>query len=129
MFAVAFATGSKIEVDEAGTVRRQPPGKMQVPAAGARLHFSGPAALKAGKQVFYVTHLGAFELTKDGLVLVSVFPGVDPKIDIVEAAEAKILLPPGGAAAVKAASGGVLSGAAALDAELSAAFHAGAARL
>ena len=129
VFAVAFATGSKIEVDEAGTVRINHPGKCKFLRQVREVHFSGPAALKAGKQVFYVTHLGAFELTKDGLVLVSVFPGVDPKIDIVEAAEAKILLPMGGAAAVKVASGGVLSGGAALDAELSAALHAGEARL
>ena len=65
------------------------------------------------------------KLTADGLLLTCVFPGVDPIGDIVQPSAARILLPPGGAAAVEVLSGPVLTGGPALDAALAATLGQG----
>jgi propionate CoA-transferase len=58
--------------------------------------FCGPEAVKAGKKVFYVTNVGVFGLTKRGMELIRVMPGVDIQKDIVEASPMKIVLPESG---------------------------------
>jgi len=46
--------------------------------------FSGPYAAQAGKQVFYITERCAFQLTRDGMELIEIAPGVDLQRDILE---------------------------------------------
>ena len=46
--------------------------------------FSGPYAAQAGKQVLYVTERCVFQLTRDGMELIEVAPGVDLRRDILE---------------------------------------------
>jgi propionate CoA-transferase len=58
--------------------------------------FSASRALAAGKRVFYVTNVGVFRLTPDGLLLSEAMPGIDIGRDILGISEARILLPPGG---------------------------------
>jgi len=58
--------------------------------------FSAHQALADGKKVFYVTNVGVFRLAPEGLVLTQVMPGIDPRRDILEAARARIQLPPDG---------------------------------
>jgi propionate CoA-transferase len=58
--------------------------------------FNGPRARRAGKQVFYVTHVGVFQLTSRGVELIRVMPGVDVRRDILDFAPMKILLPRSG---------------------------------
>jgi propionate CoA-transferase len=56
--------------------------------------FSGQAALDAGKSVIYVTNIGCFRLTRRGLELFQVAPGVDPARDVINACpDAGIVLP------------------------------------
>lgn len=45
--------------------------------------FHGPSALANGQQVLYVTERAVFELTRDGLVLREVAPGIDPVADLL----------------------------------------------
>jgi len=55
--------------------------------------FNGPRALKAGKRIFYVTHVGVFELTARGMQLTQVMPGIDVRKDILDFTPMKILVP------------------------------------
>ncbi len=48
-----------------------------------QVSFSGKDAIKAGKQVRYITERGVFELTKDGLMLIEIAPGIDIGKDIL----------------------------------------------
>ena len=52
--------------------------------------FNGRIALELGKQVFYVTSVGVFQLTEHGLELRWIVPGLDIERDIVSASKAKI---------------------------------------
>ena len=45
--------------------------------------FSGSYALSVGKTVLYVTERAVFELTKEGLLLTEVAPGIDLEKDIL----------------------------------------------
>lgn len=55
--------------------------------------FNGQEALSAGKQVFYVTDVGLFQLTEKGVMLKAVFPGINISQDILSTAGGKIALP------------------------------------
>jgi propionate CoA-transferase len=58
--------------------------------------FNGQEALRHGKQVFYVTHVGAFQLTARGMELIRVMPGIDIQRDILDASAMRIVLPENG---------------------------------
>jgi acyl CoA:acetate/3-ketoacid CoA transferase beta subunit len=55
--------------------------------------FCGPRAVAAGKRVFYATHVGLFQLTRRGMELIGVMPGVDVERDIVDATAMAVVLP------------------------------------
>jgi len=58
--------------------------------------FSASEAIKAGKEVYYVTHPAVFRLTSKGIELVSVAPGIDIEKDIIANSEARINIPDNG---------------------------------
>lgn len=78
------------------------PGKPKFIDKVDEITFNGQEALKEGKQVFYVTHVGAFRLTERGMELMYVVPGVDVQKDILDVCPMKIVLPESGAPAVVA---------------------------
>ncbi|MBK7561267.1 MAG: hypothetical protein IPI68_07010 [Chitinophagaceae bacterium] len=57
--------------------------------------FNGAEGLKSGKKIFYITNVGVFKLTEEGLMLTRVMPGLDIEKDIINGCEATIILPPG----------------------------------
>lgn len=59
--------------------------------------FNGQSALRARRNVLYVTHVGVFQLTDRGMELRLVVPGIDVQRDIVEAASMRVILPETGA--------------------------------
>lgn len=48
------------------------------------ISFNGKRALKNGQRVIYVTERCVFELGENGLKLVEVYPGIDPKKDVID---------------------------------------------
>ena len=58
--------------------------------------FSAETAIADGKKVFYVTNVGVFRLTAQGLCLIEVMPGIDIQRDILATADANIILPANG---------------------------------
>ena len=57
-----------------------------------QITFNGPMALESGKNVLYVTDRGVFRLTRDGLLLTEIAPGVDLEKDILAQMEFRPLV-------------------------------------
>jgi len=95
LFCCAWGAGADIRI-EGGKMRVARPGKPKFIERVSEVTFSGPEALKRGKDVFYVTHVGAFRLTARGMELFRVMPGIDPKKDIIEACPMRIVVPEDG---------------------------------
>lgn len=107
IFTVAFEAGAQLAVktEGGGSVSVVKHGTPKFVRKVKEVSFSGPRALEEGKLVFYVTHLGAFHLTREGVQLLSVFSGIDVQSDILDASPMRILLPEGGIEAVEVLSG------------------------
>jgi propionate CoA-transferase len=89
---------------EGNKLRMANPGKVKFVEKVDEITFSGPQALMHGKKVYYVTHVGAFQLTERGMELIQVMPGIDIQKDILESCSMKVLLPESGKVPVVDAS-------------------------
>jgi propionate CoA-transferase len=81
LFVGTFMQGAEWAIEDGRMVLKKA-GKPKLVDAVSEVTFSGREALKAGKQVWYVTTVGAFRLTESGLVLEVVMPGLDVERDI-----------------------------------------------
>jgi propionate CoA-transferase len=94
-FVGSWGDRAKIVLED-GKVKVLHPGKVKFVDKVDEITFSGQEALKLGKTVFYVTHVGAFQLTERGMELIRVMPGIDIQKDILEVSPMKIVLPESG---------------------------------
>jgi len=92
IFIGSWMARAEIEV-RGGKVVIQKPGTPKFLEQVDQITFSGKQALALGKQVFYVTHVGAFRLTRRGVELFQVMPGIDIERDVLKACPMKIVLP------------------------------------
>jgi len=76
-----------------GRVSIRKPGMHKFVDKVDKITFNAGEALKAGKQVFYVTAVGVFKLTQEGLELIQRMPGIDIEKDIVNACDARFFIP------------------------------------
>ncbi len=77
------AKGTKLEIG-GGTLHVVAAGQIgKLVRAVDQITFSGAEALKRGQDVWYVTERAVFRLTKDGVTLVEVAPGVDQTRDVM----------------------------------------------
>ncbi|QUM76920.1 hypothetical protein HWV00_12095 [Moritella sp. 24] len=58
-----------------------------------QITFSGQQALKADQNVFYITDVGTFKLTKEGMMLIKIRDGINLQKDILDYSPMKIILP------------------------------------
>ncbi len=88
VFVGTFTTGElELEVDRGRLViAREGRSKKFVGQVEHRT-FSGPHAANADKQVLYVTERCVFQLTRDGMELIEVAPGIDIQRDILDQME------------------------------------------
>ena len=94
IFIGTWMSGAKFSIGS-GQLRLDKPGKPKFVEAVGHITFSAEEALRLRKKVFYVTNVGAFQLTEQGLRLIYLMPGIDLHKDVLEACPAKILLPDG----------------------------------
>ncbi len=99
LFVGSWMAGARFDIRD-GKLRIAKPGKPKFVAAVDEITFSGAEALRHGKRVFYITHVGVFELTARGLMLIEVVPGIDIERDIRGATDLPFVLPDGGPAVI-----------------------------
>lgn len=95
VFVSAWRTGGGATVD-GDALRLGSAGVTKFVDQVGEITFSGRRAVDAGKRVFFATHAGLFRLTRRGMELVGVMPGVDVRADILASTAMKIVLPPSG---------------------------------
>jgi propionate CoA-transferase len=76
-----------------GRVSLKKPGKIKFVDKVDKITFNAKEALKADKRVLYVTTVGVFQLTQEGLELIQLMPGIDIQKDIVNAGGARFIIP------------------------------------
>jgi propionate CoA-transferase len=76
-----------------GRVSIKKQGKLKFVDKVDQITFNAKGALKKGKLVFYVTTVGVFKLTQEGLELIQLMPGIDIQKDIVDAGGARFIIP------------------------------------
>ena len=99
IFAGTWMAHADIRVT-GGRVHIERPGTPKFVDRVDEITFNGQEALKAGKNVYYVTNVGAFQLTAEGMTLIRVMPGIDIEKDILAVSPMKVVLPETGAAPV-----------------------------
>lgn len=92
IFVGGFTAKSKIAINN-GDINIIEPGIPKFLKKVDEITFSAKEALKAGKEVYYVTPLCAMKLTEQGLELVSIAPGINIERDIMANSNAVINLP------------------------------------
>lgn len=78
------AGGLKTKVSD-GTITIEQEGKFEkmIPQC-EEITFSGEQALKQGQEVVFITERAVFHLTKEGIVLTEVAPGIDVQKDVID---------------------------------------------
>ncbi|NLH49758.1 MAG: hypothetical protein GX444_14340 [Myxococcales bacterium] len=95
LFIGSWMAHAKIEVID-GQVKITKPGICKFMDTITEITFHGRNALAKGKKVYYVTNVGAFQLTEEGMMLIQVMPGIDIQRDILDVCKMKVVLPPDG---------------------------------
>ena len=95
IFVGTFMQGAKWRIED-GRMALEAAGRPKLIDTVSEVTFSGREALSAGKEVWYVTTVGAFRLTDGGLVLEIIMPGLDVERDIRPHCGVRFGLPPQG---------------------------------
>jgi propionate CoA-transferase len=95
IFVGTFMQGAKWRIED-GRMILEEAGQPKLIDAVTEITFNGDEALKAGKEVWFVTTVGAFRLTEGGLALEIIMPGLDVERDIRPHCGVRFGLPPGG---------------------------------
>lgn len=103
IFVGAWMARARFAVEK-GAMKIVRSGKPKFVGAVDEITLSGSEALRRGKQVYFVTHVGVFQLTARGLTLVEVMPGIDIERDILSNRAPRIVLPAEGQVRVADAS-------------------------
>ncbi len=92
LFCSAWSEQGEIAVED-NKVKVVKPGQVKFVDQVYEITFNGQEGLKQGKNIFYITHVGAFRLTERGMELIYVMPGVNVQQDIIEACHMNVVMP------------------------------------
>ncbi len=92
VFVSSWMRGGDIDYVD-GRMRIRTHGRPKFVEAVNEITFNGRLALRAAKRIYYVTHVGIFELTKSGMKLIRAMPGIDIERDILNFSPMRIVLP------------------------------------
>jgi propionate CoA-transferase len=95
VFVCAWMAHGAFTVD-AGKLRLVKTGTPKFVDRVDEVTFNGRRAVEAGKRVLYATHVGLFQLTRRGMELVGVMPGINVRRDILAHTAMRIVLPRSG---------------------------------
>lgn len=84
--ARASVTSSGLRIERPGEIRK-------LVREVDQITYSGAQALARGHEAVFVTERAVFELTREGLVLTEIAPGVDLQSDVLDAMEFEPLIP------------------------------------
>ncbi len=96
LFCCAWGEDAVIEIRD-GKIVIVEPGKPKFVERVDEITFNGAVGLERNQQVFFITYVGAFRLTKRGLELTHIMPGIDIQKDILDFSRARIVMPESGA--------------------------------
>ncbi len=99
LFCCSWGDGAEVEV-QGNKVNILKPGNIKFVDKVLEITFNGQEGLRKGKNIFYITHIGAFELTARGMELIYIMPGVNLQRDILEPCSMNIVMPVTGAPTV-----------------------------
>ncbi len=92
LFVGSWQAGGRIALRD-GRIAIEQRGTPKFTGRVDEVTFNGRRALEAGKNVFYVTHVGVFQLTPRGMELVRVMPGIDIRRDVIEGCPMRVVPP------------------------------------
>jgi len=95
IFVGSWMAGAVMSIKN-GKLVIEKPGKHKFISRVDEITMSGEEALRKNKTVLYVTNVGVFKLTKRGMELTEVMPGMDIRKDIIDQCPMKIVLPENG---------------------------------
>ncbi|MDP8255358.1 MAG: hypothetical protein P9M14_06385 [Candidatus Alcyoniella australis] len=94
LFVGTWMAHAQMEISE-GKLKIVKPGEHKFKQHVSEVTFNGKQMLAKGKQIFYVTNVGVFQLTQQGMTLIQLMPGVDVQRDILDSCTMKVIIPPG----------------------------------
>ena len=93
VFSGYFSAAAKLAIADGKLVIEKEGKVKKLVEAVEHISFSGPRAIAQGQDITYVTERCVMKLTKDGIVVTEIAPGVDLERDILSQSEFPLLVP------------------------------------
>lgn len=83
VFSGFFTAGAGLDISDGGLVIRKEGKVRKLVASVEQVSFSGPRAVEQAQEVTYITERCVMELTRDGIAVTEIAPGVDLDRDVL----------------------------------------------
>lgn len=93
VFSGYFSAGARLAIADGRLVIEKEGKVKKLVEAVEHISFSGPRAVLQGQDVTYVTERCVMKLTRDGIVVTEIAPGVDLERDVLSQSEFPLLVP------------------------------------
>ncbi|MBV1833643.1 acyl CoA:acetate/3-ketoacid CoA transferase [Novacetimonas pomaceti] len=94
VFSGYFNAGAKFDIVDGRLVIEREGKIAKIVDELEQVSFSGPRAVAQGQEVLYVTERCVMQLTPDGLMVTEIAPGIDLQTQILDQAQASLLVSP-----------------------------------